>query len=107
MSGTANPADYVEPPSKKRVRGPKRHFTVSLDADLCNAVAAWAHQENFSSMSQAMAALIRVAMAAHPDLVLMDVVRAKAYYETKGWVAERLFAWCKETMRLLEVGERP
>ncbi len=83
----------------------RRSFMFTLDPDIAMQVQNWMETEGLSMRSEAEAVryLLRMHFASTPELGYLDVVRTRAYNETKKWVTQRLDTALQEIREVLRV----
>lgn len=83
----------------------RRSFMFTLDPDIGMQVQNWMETEGIplNSEAEAVRYLLRMHFASTPDLGYLDVVRTRAYNETKKWVVDRLDTALREIRDVLKV----
>lgn len=85
-----NMAQYFDDPRKS----PK--FWVVMEPDIQAAFAAYSISNEYPNNSQAVNALIRIALAAVPEMGAIQAERIRAGNDVRKWAYERLGAFFRE-----------
>lgn len=86
--------------------GPRRHFTLTLEPDLAAEVANFSTSNGFTSESQAVNHLVRMAVAASPEQGALSADRARAFNEVRIWTMTRVAQALREIAMLLDTSIR-
>lgn len=70
----------------------RRHFTVTLDSNLADAIESWMRDNQFDNGPEAIRALCRMALAATPAEGMLDAMKVKAWNEVRRFSMSRVAA---------------
>lgn len=85
---------------------PRRHFTLTLEPDLAAQVHAFTVNNGFTSESQAVNHLVRMACSITPEQGEVTADRLRAFNEVRIWTMTQVARSMKEIAMLLETTTR-
>lgn len=82
-------------------RGPRRHFTLTIEPDLAGQLEEYMITHGIVSHSMAVGTLLRMSFAASPEHGTISADRARAFNEVRAWTITEVQRAFREISGLL------